>query len=68
MKLFPLLTFAWLLYLAVNGKLVEFVTLANKTPLTPPVENSRGGPLPTASTPVIKPLGGFTPGSSGAGS
>ncbi len=57
MNTFALILLGWPLFLAINGKLVEFVTLATGKVLTPPHEGQRSGLLPGAPGYVApKPL------------
>ena len=43
MNIFALILFAWILYLAINGKMVEFFSLATANPVAPPATTARSG-------------------------
>ena len=43
MNIFALILFAWILYLAINGKMAEFFSLATANPVAPPTVTARSG-------------------------
>lgn len=56
MNTFSVLALGWILYLAVNGKLVEFISLATANPVAPPHTGKRSGLLPTKPLQSVKPV------------